>query len=141
MDTIPGGGSAAMSWRVRPARAADLPALMDLARLTGGGFTNLPADEAALAERLAWSDASYARFADAPDDELYILLLEQTATGRIGGCGMVDPVVFQDVGYDPEVWSGYAFGMGLERLAMLLYGIDDIRYLYQNDVRFLRQFA
>ncbi|MCU0793468.1 MAG: phenylalanine--tRNA ligase subunit alpha [Opitutaceae bacterium] len=43
--------------------------------------------------------------------------------------------------YDPEVWSGYAFGMGLERLAMLLYGIDDIRYFYQNDVRFLKQFA
>lgn len=60
---------------------------------------------------------------------------------EIGGCGMVDPIVFKDVGYDPEVWSGYAFGMGLERLAMLLYGIDDIRYFYQNDVRFLQQFA
>jgi phenylalanyl-tRNA synthetase alpha chain len=60
---------------------------------------------------------------------------------EIGGCGMVDPTVFSAVGYDPEVWSGYAFGMGLERLAMLLYGIDDIRYFYQNDVRFLRQFA
>jgi phenylalanyl-tRNA synthetase alpha chain len=54
---------------------------------------------------------------------------------------MVDPTVFADVGYDPEVWSGYAFGMGLERLAMLLYGIDDIRYFYQNDLRFLKQFA
>lgn len=60
---------------------------------------------------------------------------------EIGGCGMVDPTVFTAVGYDPEVWSGYAFGMGLERLAMLLYGIDDIRYFYQNDARFLRQFA
>ena len=60
---------------------------------------------------------------------------------EIGGCGMVDPTVFAGVGYDPEVWSGYAFGMGLERLAMLLYGIDDIRYFYQNDLRFLRQFA
>ena len=60
---------------------------------------------------------------------------------EIGGCGMVDPSVFTAVGYDPEVWSGYAFGMGLERLAMLLYGIDDIRYFYQNDVRFLKQFA
>ena len=60
---------------------------------------------------------------------------------EIGGCGMVDPTVFADVGYDPEIWSGYAFGMGLERLAMLLYGIDDIRYFYQNDVRFLKQFA
>src|ERR1017187_1593828 len=60
---------------------------------------------------------------------------------EIGGCGMVDPSVFEGVGYDSTVWSGYAFGMGLERLAMLLYGIDDIRYFYQNDVRFLKQFA
>jgi phenylalanyl-tRNA synthetase alpha chain len=60
---------------------------------------------------------------------------------EIGGCGMVDPSVFEGVGYDSSVWSGYAFGMGLERLAMLLYGIDDIRYFYQNDVRFLKQFA
>jgi phenylalanyl-tRNA synthetase alpha chain len=60
---------------------------------------------------------------------------------EIGGCGMVDPTVFADVGYDPEVWSGYAFGMGIERLAMLLYGIDDIRHFYQNDLRFLKQFA
>jgi phenylalanyl-tRNA synthetase alpha chain len=60
---------------------------------------------------------------------------------EIGGCGMVDPTVFAGVGYDPEVWTGYAFGMGLERLAMLLYGIDDIRYFYQNDLRFLKQFA
>ena len=60
---------------------------------------------------------------------------------EIGGCGMVDPAVFSAVGYDPAVWTGYAFGMGLERLAMLLYGIDDIRYFYQNDLRFLRQFA
>jgi phenylalanyl-tRNA synthetase alpha chain len=54
---------------------------------------------------------------------------------------MVDPAVFEAVGYDTNVWSGYAFGMGLERLAMLVYGIDDIRYFYQNDVRFLKQFA
>lgn len=60
---------------------------------------------------------------------------------EIGGCGMVDPSVFDAVGYDSAEWSGYAFGMGLERLAMLLYGIDDIRYFYQNDVRFLRQFS
>jgi phenylalanyl-tRNA synthetase alpha chain len=60
---------------------------------------------------------------------------------EIGGCGMVDPTVFEAVGYDPEVWSGYAFGMGLERLAMKMYGIDDIRYFYQNDLRFLKQFA
>jgi phenylalanyl-tRNA synthetase alpha chain len=60
---------------------------------------------------------------------------------EIGGCGLVDPAVFTAVGYDPDQWSGYAFGMGLERLAMLLYGIDDIRAFYQNDLRFLRQFA
>ena len=60
---------------------------------------------------------------------------------EIGGCGMVDPSVFEGVGYDPEIWSGYAFGMGLERLAMLMYGIDDIRYFYQNDLRFLKQFS
>lgn len=60
---------------------------------------------------------------------------------EIGGCGMVDPTVFDAVGYDSKVWTGYAFGMGLERLAMLLYGIDDIRYFYQNDLRFLTQFA
>jgi phenylalanyl-tRNA synthetase alpha chain len=60
---------------------------------------------------------------------------------EIGGCGMVDPEVFTSVGYDPHVWTGYAFGMGLERLAMTLYGIDDIRAFYQNDLRFLRQFA
>jgi phenylalanyl-tRNA synthetase alpha chain len=60
---------------------------------------------------------------------------------EIGGCGMVDPAVFEGVGYDPAIWTGYAFGMGLERLAMLMYGIDDIRYFYQNDLRFLTQFA
>jgi len=60
---------------------------------------------------------------------------------EIGGCGMVDPEVFAAVGYDPAVWTGYAFGMGIERLAMTLYGIDDIRVFYQNDLRFLRQFA
>jgi FkbM family methyltransferase len=60
---------------------------------------------------------------------------------EIGGCGMVDPNVLSGVGHEPKGWSGSAFGMGLERLAMLLYGIDDIRYFYQNDLRFLRQFA
>jgi len=60
---------------------------------------------------------------------------------EIMGCGMVDPVVFEEVGYDPEQWTGYAFGMGIERIAMILHGIDDIRHFYQNDLRFLRQFA
>jgi len=59
---------------------------------------------------------------------------------EIMGCGMVDPAVFEEMGYDPEIWTGYAFGLGIERIAMTLYGIDDIRYLYQNDVRLLSQF-
>lgn len=56
------------------------------------------------------------------------------------GCGMVDPNVFRFVGYDPEVYTGYAFGMGIERTAMLRYGIDDIRLLFENDMRVNRQF-
>lgn len=60
---------------------------------------------------------------------------------EIAGCGMVEPAVFESVGYDPEKYSGFAFGMGIERIAMILYGIDDIRYFYQNDARFLRQFV
>jgi phenylalanyl-tRNA synthetase alpha chain len=59
---------------------------------------------------------------------------------EIAGCGMVNPVVFEQVGYDPEVWTGWAFGFGIERIAMLRYGINDIRLFYENDVRFLRQF-
>ncbi|MEM7791439.1 MAG: phenylalanine--tRNA ligase subunit alpha [Verrucomicrobiota bacterium] len=60
---------------------------------------------------------------------------------EIMGCGMVDPEVFKAVGIDPELYTGYAFGMGIERIAMILQGVDDIRYYYQNDVRFLKQFA
>lgn len=56
------------------------------------------------------------------------------------GCGMVDPNVLSGVGIDPEEWSGFAFGMGIERLAMLRFGINDIRHFYNNDLRFLRQF-
>ncbi|MBS4027724.1 MAG: phenylalanine--tRNA ligase subunit alpha [Ignavibacteriales bacterium] len=59
---------------------------------------------------------------------------------EILGCGMVNPNVYKFVGYDSEKYTGYAFGMGIERIAMLRYGIDDIRILYENDVRFLRQF-
>ena len=59
---------------------------------------------------------------------------------EIGGAGMVDPNVFKIIGYDPEVYSGYAFGMGLERTLMIKYGIPDIRLFYENDVRFLKQF-
>lgn len=60
---------------------------------------------------------------------------------EIAGAGMVDPRVFQKVGYDPETTTGYAFGMGIERIAMIKYGIGDIRMLYENDLRFLTQFA
>ena len=60
---------------------------------------------------------------------------------EIAGCGMVEPAVFDAVGYDQEKYSGFAFGMGIERIAMILYGIDDIRYFYQNDARFLGQFV
>ncbi len=59
---------------------------------------------------------------------------------EISGAGMVDPNVLKNVGYDPEVWSGYAWGMGVERIAMIRYRINDIRLLYENDVRFLEQF-
>jgi phenylalanyl-tRNA synthetase alpha chain len=59
---------------------------------------------------------------------------------EIAGCGMVHPQVFENVGYDPEVWTGWAFGFGIERLAMIRYGINDIRLFYENDARFLRQF-
>lgn len=59
---------------------------------------------------------------------------------ELAGCGMVHPQVFKNVGYDPEIWSGWAFGFGIERIAMLRYEINDIRLFYENDVRFLRQF-
>ena len=59
---------------------------------------------------------------------------------EIAGCGMVHPAVFEEVGYDPEIWTGWAFGFGIERIAMIRYGINDIRLFYENDVRFLRQF-
>ena len=59
---------------------------------------------------------------------------------ELGGCGMVDPNVFVAVGIDPEEWQGFAFGFGLERLAMIRYGIDEIRTFVDNDVRFLEQY-
>jgi phenylalanyl-tRNA synthetase alpha chain len=59
---------------------------------------------------------------------------------EIAGCGMVHPKVFENVGYDPAVWTGWAFGFGIERIAMIRYGINDIRLFYENDVRFLKQF-
>lgn len=59
---------------------------------------------------------------------------------EIAGCGMVHPQVFENVGYDPEQWTGWAFGFGIERIAMIRYAINDIRLFYENDARFLRQF-
>jgi len=60
---------------------------------------------------------------------------------EILGCGMVDPEVFKSVGYDSSKYSGFAFGMGIERITMLKFGINDIRLFFENDVRFLRQFT
>ena len=60
---------------------------------------------------------------------------------EILGCGMVDPEVFKSVNYESEKWTGYAFGMGIERIAMLLYGVKDIRLFYDGDIRFLSQFS
>ena len=64
---------------------------------------------------------------------------KQSGWIEVAGAGMVDPRVFQHVGYDPTAVSGYAFGFGVERIAMIKYGIPDIRWLYENDVRFLSQ--
>ena len=84
---------------------------------------------------------SYFPFTE-PSAELYIKMQvkDRWEWLEIGGCGMVDPNVFEAVGYDPEQWTGFAFGLGIERLAMRKYGIGDIRWLFENDLRFLRQF-
>ena len=66
---------------------------------------------------------------------------KQSGWIEVAGAGMVDPRVFTHVGYDPGKYSGYAFGFGVERIAMIKYGIPDIRWLYENDVRFLGQLA
>lgn len=66
---------------------------------------------------------------------------KQTGWLEILGSGMVDPNVLEMAGYDPERYTGFAFGMGVERIAMLKYGIDDIRHFYMSDIRFLRQFS
>ena len=67
-------------------------------------------------------------------------LCKYTGWLEILGCGMVHPIVLQNGGYDPTVYSGYAFGMGPERITMLRHGIEDIRYFWGNDLRFLEQF-
>jgi phenylalanyl-tRNA synthetase alpha chain len=92
---------------------------------------------------------SYFPFTE-PSAEFYVSCLlcggrgcagcKRTGWMEILGCGMVDPNVFEAVGYDAEKYTGLAFGMGIDRQAMLKYGITDIRLLFENDVRFLRQF-
>lgn len=67
-------------------------------------------------------------------------ICKQSGWLEISGAGMVDPAVFAAVGYDPEEWTGFAWGMGVERIAMIRYAITDIRLLYENDMRFLSQF-
>lgn len=79
-----------------------------------------------------------------PSIELYVRWVDRHGTGRwleLLGAGMVDPNVFEAVGYDPTRWTGFAFGMGLDRIAMVRYGLPDLRLLFENDVRFLEQFA
>jgi phenylalanyl-tRNA synthetase alpha chain len=78
-----------------------------------------------------------------PSCEVDILWVDKSGKEtwmEIGGCGMVDPNVFDGVGIDSEKYTGWAFGFGIERLAMKKYGITDIRLLFENDLRFLRQF-
>jgi phenylalanyl-tRNA synthetase alpha chain len=78
-----------------------------------------------------------------PSCEVDILWVDKSGNENwmeIGGCGMVDPNVFDAVGIDSEKYTGWAFGFGIERLAMKKYGITDIRNLFENDIRFLKQF-
>lgn len=67
-------------------------------------------------------------------------ICKQTGFIEVLGCGLIDPEVFRHVGYDPERYSGFAFGLGIDRFAMLRYDINDIQLFFQGDVRFLRQF-
>ena len=83
---------------------------------------------------------SYFPFTE-PSAEVDIWDEERQQWMEILGCGMVDPAVFDNVGYDSNVWHGYAFGMGVERITMLKYNINDIRLFYNGDVRFLDQFS
>ena len=78
-----------------------------------------------------------------PSAEVDMLFTREDGSGEwieLGGCGMVDPNVLEAVGYDAEKYTGYAFGLGIDRMVMRKYNIPDIRLLFENDVRFLRQF-
>ncbi|MDB4066518.1 phenylalanine--tRNA ligase subunit alpha [Flavobacteriaceae bacterium] len=74
------------------------------------------------------------------ETEIDYRITKGTGWLEIMGCGMIDPTVLENCGIDPEEYSGYAFGMGIERIAMLLYQVSDIRMFFENDVRFLQQF-
>lgn len=89
-------------WFIRPAGIGDLDAVMELAKLTGAGFTNLPPNRESLARRLHWSDESFARAEEKLDNELYMLVLEEAGTGRIGGSALI----FARVGVD---WPFYSY--------------------------------
>jgi phenylalanyl-tRNA synthetase alpha chain len=117
-------------------------------------FTNLKATLSDLARRLFGQNvrtrfrASYFPFTE-PSAEFDIECFLCGGKGcavcgggwlEIGGCGMVHPNVLSNGGYDPAVYSGFAFGLGPQRIAMLRYGINDIRYFWENDLRFLEQF-
>ncbi|AHK15559.1 MAG: phenylalanine--tRNA ligase subunit alpha [Alcanivorax sp.] len=88
---------------------------------------------------------SYFPFTE-PSAEIDIEWVIETPEGtkrrwlEVGGCGMVHPEVFRHVNIDPEEYTGFAFGMGVERLAMLRYGVNDLRLFFENDLRFLQQF-
>jgi phenylalanyl-tRNA synthetase alpha chain len=75
-----------------------------------------------------------------PSAEVDIWFEDRNKWIELGGCGMVHPNVFKNVGIDPEIHTGWAFGLGIERIAMRKYGVGDIRYFVENDIRFLRQF-
>jgi phenylalanyl-tRNA synthetase alpha chain len=86
-------------------------------------------------------DASCFKCAGRPTERRSCRLCKGSGWIEIGGCGMVHPNVFKAVGYDKYDVTGFAFGMGLSRMAMLKYGINDLRLFYENDVRFLDQFS
>jgi phenylalanyl-tRNA synthetase alpha chain len=122
---------------------------------TGVTFSELKGTLVAFARQFYGRDIKY-RFVPSffpftePSAEMYITcflcrgkgcrMCKQTGWLEVLGCGMVDPFVFRSVGYNPERYTGYAFGMGIDRTAALRYGVDDLRLFYESDVRFLNQF-
>jgi phenylalanyl-tRNA synthetase alpha chain len=148
-----------MSYRRDPFDASHAPAFEQLEGLAvdeGVTFVDLKATLAEFARGLFGASAavrfrpSYFPFTE-PSAEVDVSCLlcggdgcsacKGTGWIEIMGAGMVNPMVFEHVGYDPERYTGFAFGMGPARIAMLRYGIPDIRLLYEADVRFLEQFA